>query len=477
MQSEAGTLFVQGGLISEGQFQQALAAAFRHGCTLIQALVRLGFLRAEDLAAHLSALLEIPLAEAEQFERLPAFITKLVTPEVVMTHRVVPIMLHRGILHLAMSDPTNRSALEEISFLTGYSVSPVAASEHLVEAAMERYYGIPPDEAIPEMSILPGLSPGNPAPGPESGLPSPAPSPGDAPDPGQRTDIRWEPPARSSDVELEELFWGSRSDQEIIHLTRPKKPAPPGGPESARNLGEALQAEVLRALEHAQPERRTWPQGSEPAAEVQARTDARADDPPPVPQAPSPSGAPIAAASGGEPVASEDPALSPLPDSQEARLLIKQAAERDDIARVLVRYARTFLPRAVLLIIKKDLLVGWMGAGVGLSGPRVRGIMIPLDSASVFRTTRQTATDYFGSMPRGATNDIFLTSLGDIRPRQVLLIPISVRHKPICILYGDCAAAAGFGADLSPLHLMAQEAAQSFEKLILDRKIGRLVTR
>ncbi|HSA21974.1 MAG TPA: hypothetical protein P5076_11015, partial [Myxococcota bacterium] len=257
MQSEAGTLLVQSGLITEAQLRQALTAALQSGCSLIQALVRLGLVPPDELSMRLSSLLEIPLAEAAQFDSLPAFITRLVTAEVVMTHRVIPIMLHRGVLHLAMSDPTNRAALEEISFLTGYSVRPVAASEPLIEAAMAHLYGIPPDGAIPEMGLLPGL----PAQVPQAPVPPPEPAPPPArPAPETqaeaafrpRTDpeIRWVPPAAAVDGELEELFWGAKADQEVIHLTRLKRASGLEQDAAApRNLGEALQNEVLRALE------------------------------------------------------------------------------------------------------------------------------------------------------------------------------------------------------------------------------------
>ena len=82
-----------------------------------------------------------------------------------MAHRVVPVMLHQGVLHLAMSDPTDRAGLEEISFITGYSVAPVVASDSLIESAMARYYGIPPDEPTsrPALAVrIPvGPTPGN----------------------------------------------------------------------------------------------------------------------------------------------------------------------------------------------------------------------------------------------------------------------------------------------------------------------------
>ena len=101
--------------------------------------------------------------------------------------------------------------------------------------------------------------------------------------------------------------------------------------------------------------------------------------------------------------------------------------------------------------------------------------MIPLSSPSAFRTVRETETDYFGSMPRTTVNDIFLSALGEVRPKRVLLVPITVRHKPICILYGDCGSQHGFEKDLSPIHLLIPDVSKAFEKIILERKMSRRV--
>ena len=130
-----------------------------------------------------------------------------------------------------------------------------------------------------------------------------------------------------------------------------------------------------------------------------------------------------------------------------------------------------------MFIVKKDIMVGWMGGGEGITNRQVKGIMIPLNSPSVFRTVRETGTDYFGSFPKTTINDVFISALGDVRPRQVLLVPVTVRHKPICILYGDCGASPGFSQDLSPVHLLLTDVSQAFERMIIQAKLGRRVVK
>jgi len=120
MHSDIGALLVEGGLISEQQLQHALTTAVQYGGTLIQNLIRLEYLGDDELASFLSSKLKLPMAEKTQFENLPAFITRLVPNDTVVAHRLIPIMLHQGVLHVAMVDPTDRAALEEIAFASGY---------------------------------------------------------------------------------------------------------------------------------------------------------------------------------------------------------------------------------------------------------------------------------------------------------------------------------------------------------------------
>ncbi len=595
MQSEAGSLLIEGGLVTEPQLKQALGASVRAGGSLVQNLVRLGYVADTQLASFFASRLQIPLAESDQFENLPAFITRLIPTDVVMTHRTVPLMLHQGVLHVAMSDPTDRAALEEISFITGYSASPVAAPDPLVEAAMARYYGIPPDDSIPELDSLPDSDPGEttgrysiitrrwtpagaadsrppsgtfdqappiepieqpqqpsaaapePTETPPPAAPEPtetpaqaeAPSPPAEPEPLVQPPATITPPAAPAPMpadpsavvvepatgELAELFGLGKPDSEVIELTKPK-PA-----KAAASITDAIRLQVDRETadpqaiaEEDEPARVTadeveslW---SEPASASEDETEANApaaepiNPPEPDQDAPRPAGAPAPAEEpdsgsafsigpadsaqavqgadeatrvAGRVTADPDPqeladspvgeVLEPLRDADEARYLIAQASDRDEVARTLVRYAHAFIPRVALFIVKKDILVGWLGAGKGINLRQVKGIMIPLSSPSVFRTVRETGTDYFGTLPRTTVNDIFLAALGDVRPRQALLIPVTVRHKPICILYGDCGSEAGFAHDLSGIHLISQDASNAFEQLILQRKMNRLVKR
>lgn len=426
------TVLLKAGVVDAAGIQRAVADHEARGGNLVEALVRLSLCDEMELARLLAKEFSVPLAESVQFDNLPVFVTRLVPAGLARTHRAVPLVLDRGVLHVAMSDPTERRVLQDIAVATGHIASPVVAPVSLLASALTRYFPAP---TIREASVQ-GSEPSRarsvfsfppPATG-NQGLPAPTTLKGD----------------------LAELFSSHSGTDSIVTLERPKK----GRPRTSGGIAEAvLKKMVDDAKAPAQP--------YSPAAEPL---------PPPASDA---SSAPIA-----EPLAEKTTSdMAPIQDAEQALASIREAASRDEVARLIVRYAAHLLPRVVLLAVKNEMLVGWMGGGAELVDIQVKGIMVPLGSPSVFKTVRDTGTDYFGTMPRTVVNDTFLAALGQSRPEQVILIPISIRHRPIAILYGDCGRRSGFSVDLSTLHLFSIDAGAAFERVLLSRKLNRTVIR
>src|SRR5690606_16929346 len=73
-----------------------------------------------------------------------ADVIKIVSREVCQKHGIVPVSRSGSSLIVAMSDPTNLNAIDDIKFLSGYNVEPVVSSEAAIEAAIERYYNAGP---------------------------------------------------------------------------------------------------------------------------------------------------------------------------------------------------------------------------------------------------------------------------------------------------------------------------------------------
>ena len=143
MAIKLGDLLVQNGLITKHQLKEALHAQTIFGGKLGTNLVELGYVNEMDLAKLLSTQLGIPCVEASAFDKVDKDVLKLVPKNLVAKHRVMPIEADEKAVRLAMSDPTNFPAIDEISFATGLRIEPMVAPEILLVYAIERYYDVP----------------------------------------------------------------------------------------------------------------------------------------------------------------------------------------------------------------------------------------------------------------------------------------------------------------------------------------------
>lgn len=135
-----GELLLKERRISADQLQQALTFQRQHGGRLGAHLVKLGYVRDQDLTELLSRQYGVPSIALGQFELDPA-VLKLVPAETAWKYQVIPLCRAGATLTIAMTDPTNVFAMDDIKFMTGYHVEPVVASEAGVLEAIEKYYG------------------------------------------------------------------------------------------------------------------------------------------------------------------------------------------------------------------------------------------------------------------------------------------------------------------------------------------------
>src|SRR5712671_1064762 len=134
-----GELLLKEKKITPDQLQQALAAQKAGGGKLGYNLVKMGFVKDEEITALLSKQYGVPSINLTQFEIDPAVI-KLIPPETAHKYQIVPLSRAGATLTIAMTDPTNVFAMDDIKFMTGYNVEPVVASETAVTDAVQRYY-------------------------------------------------------------------------------------------------------------------------------------------------------------------------------------------------------------------------------------------------------------------------------------------------------------------------------------------------
>lgn len=137
--SRLGELLVREKMISLQQLQDAQENAKRSGRRLGVALSQLGYVDDTDLTQFLAQQYSLPSINLSDFEIEPE-VLKLVPKNVAIKHMVIPINRAGATLIVAMSDPSNIFAIDELKFLTQYNIEPVVASESAIDEAITRYY-------------------------------------------------------------------------------------------------------------------------------------------------------------------------------------------------------------------------------------------------------------------------------------------------------------------------------------------------
>jgi type IV pilus assembly protein PilB len=145
-----GELLLKEKRITPAQLQEALNYQKTSGGKLGYNLVKLGFVKDEEITALLSKQYGVPSINLAQFE-IDAAIVKLIPAETAQKYQIIPLSRAGATLTIAMTDPTNVFAMDDIKFMTGYNVEPVVASETAVADSIARYY---PATAAPPPRIV-----------------------------------------------------------------------------------------------------------------------------------------------------------------------------------------------------------------------------------------------------------------------------------------------------------------------------------
>lgn len=139
MSQRLGELLIRKNVISGQQLQKAREEQKKNGERLSVALTRLGYLKEQDLTAFLSNQYGVASINLSEMEIDPDII-ELIPQEVAQKHQVVPVNKSGANLIVAMADPSNILAIDDLKFLTGYNIEPVVASEGAIQETIERLY-------------------------------------------------------------------------------------------------------------------------------------------------------------------------------------------------------------------------------------------------------------------------------------------------------------------------------------------------
>ena len=135
-----GELLQQAGKVTEEQLNQALAAQQSQGGRVGSHLVKMGFIDDEELVEFLSQRYGVPAINLGEIE-VDDSIISIIPAEVARKYTILPVSKAGAKLTIAMVDPTNVFAMDDVKFMTGYNVEPVVASDSTLRGAIDQYYG------------------------------------------------------------------------------------------------------------------------------------------------------------------------------------------------------------------------------------------------------------------------------------------------------------------------------------------------
>jgi type II secretion system (T2SS) protein E len=429
-----GALLLRAGVLRPGDLAAAAALQERDGGSFGECLVRLGYIDEPQLADFYQTRLMITRVPDHRLVNVAKQVLALVPADMAAEFRVVPVDFDGESLTLAMADPTDNHAVDEIAFFADRHIVRVVATESAVRDAIERHYGVrftsPRAADRVGVRVAQPMSESHPAtpprrtprPGPSTEAP-PERAPNPSPPPPSEAKGKAPPPKPSKEAIEEQIVLLTKVKYaDATPLPMPVPPPPDYEPEYAPEDDEPIL--LTRPKAPPPPERR------------------RSDTLPGFAQI-------------------------TVPDPPLARL--RAAHHRDEIAAAVLDYLALLMRRGAFFVMKKSILIGHDARGADLDPGTVRKLVINVEAPSLFRDVIASRLPYRGPLPETPANRAFAHALGGVSS-EVLLMPIAVRDRIIAVLFGDGAAQPLPDA---ALHATVREAGLAYERLILESKQQR----
>jgi type IV pilus assembly protein PilB len=139
MAARLGQLLITSNIITEEHLKEALDLQRREGGRLGSNLVKLGFITEEKLVAFLSRQYGVPAIDLSDY-KIDLSLLKLIPVEMARKYSIVPVARVGATLTIAMVDPSNVFAIDDVKFRTGYNVEVVVSSESSILQAISDHY-------------------------------------------------------------------------------------------------------------------------------------------------------------------------------------------------------------------------------------------------------------------------------------------------------------------------------------------------
>jgi hypothetical protein len=411
--------------------REAIFRAMRHqraaGGRIGTCLLELEMVAEDELLHLLADQAKVPFVEPDALRSVPEETIRLVPQKIARARRAIPVRASGAQLYVAMIDPHDIAAQDELSFVSGRRVRPQIATEVRVYEALARYYAV--DIPSRFVKLLDRLN---------------------------RT----------------RYLWKGESGPVAAVTTPPatpppspyEQPAPPPVPPPPRILpAPATTAETPppTPVAPAAPAAPRRPPAEPPVPAAAA--------PAPLPALPAPPPAePPSASTLPPPVA----ASAPLPLAQaEARLA--EPASRDDVAATLVELARGRCEAALMVIVRRQEAAGWRGAIAGRGAADVEGFRISMSEPSLFLALREGVPYYRGPLPPLRAHGPLAELLGESGRGEIFAAPLHVRRRLVAVLLVAESRAPFAPAVLDEIKRAAGWASAALETLVLRQKLQK----
>lgn len=413
MARRLGEILVAKGKLSNDQLQKALQAQMIWGGHLGTNLIELGYVTEDELGEVLAEAHAVRYAPYEVLQDIPNSVLGSIPKGLVEKYKIVPFRFDGKKLHLVMLTPQDLTALDEVSFATGFQLVPYVTPEIRLFQVLEKYYNIPRTKRYITLSRELSLrSSGRAAvrgdaPVPDAGGPRPSPSILDA---APRPRVEAASPAEAA--------------------AAPRTAALPAG-ERVLEMPAAGEEAPARALEEA-PDDAGYP--ATPAQDWSPRGAAVRRE-----AAPADAG-PGASDLAGEPAELvpepvEDPAAAaPGPPGIERLLRARSLAE---ICTALTDQAAGTFRRCAVFARSGDGFVSVAGLCAASPAWSAEGLPLPFATAAADALFGERRTYYLGPPPGGGGETEFFDKLGGGPPPNTFLAPVRLNDRIALIFYGD----------------------------------------
>ena len=442
-----GQLLVARGWITVQQLTRALKNQNVAGGRLGTCLLEMDAISEELLSKGLSEHLGVPSANVEDLRGIPEEVLRLIPEKLARRCRAVPFHVEGGRLDVALLDPRNLSAQDELAFASGKRVKIHVAQELRILEALEKSYG----EECPSRfaMVIERLN---------------------------RARYFWE---RQAAQDREEEEKAAPAEQVLpplddIFAPAPRLAPPPPLPESS------LPPSPRRAQPAPAPPRPAAPVPA-PAASASLRPTQPVPvaKPAPAPAAapataqapqPSPAARPLSVALTAEERVALGAAPPEITSIEEAEKALAEAVDADETGRILLGFLGRGWRRAALFRVIRDRVTGWMVEGPDVDRNAFPSFSLGFDQPSLFLNLRNGSGLHLGPLPPMPAHRQLAQIWGGELPRECLVLPVRLRDRLVIVLYADSPAKGMGSVDLSSMQRLTTATAAAFERFALRKR-------